>query len=164
MKREQKRTFFGVTKSKRAWNNVLVYVVLLIMFLLYFVLPGNRQALTENSANVEVVGLIPAEMRLLSIHIDDQVIERQPDGWVCVPVCAISKQRAAALAETWQSLRMIPSSLQPEAKIVDVYLYFEGDQQARIELYSEPKLLIKLPQQDRVFEPVDVAVEALLGR
>ena len=76
--------------SKRAWNNVLVYVVLLIMFLLYFVLPGNRQALTENPASVEVVGLIPAEMRLLSIHIDDQVIERQPDGWVCVPVCAIS--------------------------------------------------------------------------
>lgn len=163
MKYDQKRTILGFTLTKRAWNNVLIYAVLALMFLLYYAMPSGRDALSTDTTT-EVMGLIPAEVNLQQIVIDDQVLLRQQDGWRCRQPCSLSARQASGVAEAWLSLTMVESNQSPKAKVVDVYLYFGNDQTARIEVYAEPQLLIRLPQQDRVFEPVDVDIESLLGR
>ena len=162
MKYEQKRTIFGITLTKRAWNNILIYAVLLLMFLLYYASPRNDQPNVEPSS--EVMGLIPGHLDLQQIVIDDLTLTHNNNDWRCQSPCALSKPQTEHVVRTWLSLRMRPSELEPSAKVVDVYLYFADDQTATIEIYSAPRLLIRLPQQQRVFEPIDVTIESLLGR
>lgn len=163
MRRDDKRTVFGMTLSKRAWNNVLVYAVLLLMVLLWFSAPSSERPVkveTDDSA----VMLLPDSSVLDSILIDDQVIEKSDDGWRCQAPCSLSAQQADALASSWRTLKIKAVDIQPENKLVDVYLNFADNQHARLELYLEPRLLLRLPQQDKVFEPVGVTIEQLVGR
>lgn len=163
MKYNQKRTIFGITLTKRAWNNILIYAVLLLMFLLYYASPRDNGS-TPEQTNTEAMGLIPGHLDLQQIIIDDQTLEHSNNDWRCRQPCSLSKQQSENVARTWLSLRMQPTELEPAAKVVDVYLYFGGDQTATVEIYTEPRLLLRLPQQQRVFEPMDVTIESLLGR
>ena len=163
MKYNQKRTIFGITLTKRAWNNILIYAVLLLMFLLYYASPREQQSGSEPQST-EVMGLIPGHLDLQQIIIDDQILEHTNNDWRCQPPCALSKSQTEHVVRTWLSLRMQPSDLEPSSKVVDVYLYFADDQTATIEIYSEPRLLLRLPQQQRVFEPLNITIESLLGR
>lgn len=163
MRRTDKRTILGITLSKRGWNNVLVYVVLLIMALLWFSAPGPDRVKTP-TADPEVLTLLPENSSLDSIVIDDQVVEKAANGWRCQSPCALSQQQAASMANVWLNLNIEPADIQPSEKLVDVYLNFSDNQHARVELYLKPRLLLRLPQQDKVFQPVDATIEQLLGR
>ncbi|MGM0481926.1 MAG: hypothetical protein ACQEQZ_08345 [Pseudomonadota bacterium] len=163
MRQKDNRTIFGVTLSKRAWNNVLVYVVLLLMFLFWFSAPDSPPA-GEQSENGGAVQLMPPESGLQSIRIGDQQITLSEQGWQCQAPCSLSKQQAASLASVWLNLKITPSQQQPDQRLVDVQLGFVDNQQAVVELYTEPELLLRLPQQDKVYQPVNVTIEQLLGR
>lgn len=163
MKRKDKRTIFGITLSKRAWNNVLVYVVLLLMFLFWFSAPDSP-APGGQSKNGDTMQLMPADSGLQSIQIAEQEIRLSESGWQCSAPCALTPQQAQAVAEAWQNLEIKASSQQPTEKLLDIQLGFVGNQQALVELYTQPQLLLRLPQQDKVYQPVNVSVEQLLGR
>ncbi|WP_126784762.1 hypothetical protein [Idiomarina seosinensis] len=163
MRREEKRTVFGITLSKRGWNNVLVYAVLLLMVLLWFSAPSSERTFKEDAGDNAVM-LLPNSSVLDSILIDDQTIEKTDAGWRCAAPCSLSAQQANALASSWQNLKIKATDRQPENKLVDVYLNFADNQHARLELFLEPQLLLRLPQQDKVFEPVGVTIEQLVGR
>ncbi|MGM0526666.1 MAG: hypothetical protein ACQEQ8_10810 [Pseudomonadota bacterium] len=163
MRRDERRTVFGITLSKRAWNNVLVYAVLLLMVLLWFSAPKTERTVKVDAEDSAVM-LLPNSSVLDSILIDDQTIKKTDDGWRCQAPCSLSAQQAKALASSWRNLKIKATDMQPQNKLVDVYLNFADNQHARLELYLEPRLLIRLPQQDKVFEPVGVTIEQLVGR
>lgn len=164
MKYDKKRTIFGITLTKRAWNNILIYAVLLLMFLLYYATPTADKRTAPANDSETIIGLIPTEMQLQQIVIDNQTLEHERNDWRCRQPCSLSKQQAENIASAWLSLRMQAVSIEPTAKVVDVFLYFANDQTARIEVFSEPQLLLRLPQQQRVFAPQNVSIESLLGR
>ncbi|MFP3701574.1 hypothetical protein SB758_39485, partial [Burkholderia sp. SIMBA_013] len=63
MKVNEKRKIFGLTMTRRAWNNVLVYVILIIMVVFWYVAPPVKEeaddSITQEAESGEVIGLIP---------------------------------------------------------------------------------------------------------
>lgn len=175
MKKQQQRTIFGLTLSKRAWNNVLVYIVLLLMVLLWFVLPQPDQPLSLDSSeqnnrpksaetDASRIGLLPDDGSLERIVIEQQTLVKQQQSWHCQAPCSLNSATATAVAQQWLDLTMEPVSLEPSQLIAEVQLGFKGNQQARVMLYAAPELLLRLPQQNKVYRLPDVQVEQLLGR
>lgn len=162
MRQEERFRIFGLTLSKRARNNILIYAVLIISSVLWYVSPKMPKEALENPG--ETTQLMPAEANLSVIAIDDQVLQKVEQKWVCQAPCSLSNSQAEAVAKRWLNLSIQQTEQQPSDKLTDVLLQFADGNEARVEIYMSPQLLIKLPQQNRTFMVVDTQVEELVGQ
>lgn len=88
--------------SRRNWNNVLIFVVLVLMFVLY----GIPQRLTTPDSPTEH-RLIPAEAQLLMVSFGQQRLIQAGSQWQLQP--AVPKPRdAEKLALAWQHTLLTP--------------------------------------------------------
>ncbi|MDV6317222.1 hypothetical protein [Idiomarina sp. HP20-50] len=167
MKVNEKRKIFGLTMTRRAWNNVLVYVILIIMVVFWYVAPPVKenpdQSIAQGSASGDVIGLLPADSNLNEIQIDQLKLALTEQKWQCLKPCRLSENVAQRVAENWLALTMEPTSQQAENLITNVYFRFAGGEEARIELYAEPELIIRLPNQQQNYFVKEFTASELLG-
>jgi len=167
MKVNEKRKIFGLTMTRKAWNNVLVYVILIIMVVFWYVAPPVKEeaadSIAQEAESGEVIGLIPDDGNLRSIQIDELELALADQQWQCQSPCRLSEKAAENVAANWLALTMTPTEQQAENLITDVYFGFAGGEEARIELYAEPALIIRLPNQQQNYRVIEFTASELLG-
>lgn len=125
--------------SRRNWNNVLIFAVLILMFVLY----GIPQRLQQRMA-VEH-RLIPADAQLLMVGFASQRLVKAGPQWQLQPP-GNNQVDAAQLALAWQHSQLIPVETLPMQSRVPVA-------QASVQLVGDSMPIIWLlypdPEQSR---------------
>ncbi|MDA6067591.1 hypothetical protein OH214_10645 [Idiomarina abyssalis] len=167
MKVNEKRKIFGLTMTRRAWNNVLVYALLIIMVVFWYVAPPVKEeaekGIKDEASPGEVIGLIPDDGNLREIQIDELRLVLEEQKWQCQTPCRLSEKAAESVVENWLALTMEPTNQTAENLITDVYFRFAGGEEACVELYADPELIIRLPNQQQNFRVKEFTASQLLG-
>ncbi|RUO81140.1 hypothetical protein CWI84_03245 [Idiomarina tyrosinivorans] len=163
VKIDEKRRFFGITLSQRAWNNILVYAILLLMVVFYVIAPGNVQKVSQQAEQLEPMQLMPSDVRLQQIRIADRVYLNSPQGWVCQAPCSVSQQAAQNLAQHWLNLS-ITKTEKVGARITDVELRFAEQAPVKVTLFQAEHPVIWLPRQQQAYTILSADISQLLGQ
>mgnify|MGYP006210954385 CR=1 FL=1 len=100
-----------VKLSRRNWNNVLIFAVLILMFVLY----GIPQRLSQLSAPAP--RLIPADTELLMVAFANARLIKAGPQWQLQPAQAIPVD-AAQLALAWQHSLLTPAEVTADSSRV----------------------------------------------
>lgn len=119
--------------SRRNWNNVLIFAVLILMFVLY----GIPQRLQQKMAAEH--RLIPADSELLMVGFANQRLVKAGPQWQLQP--AVNNVDAAQLALAWQHSQLIPVDTVPMQSRVPLA-------QASVQLVGESSPIIWLLYPD----------------
>lgn len=142
----EQRTVLGITLSKRGWNNVVIYTVLIAMFLLYFSsLDSSRVARDETMqpfADATIVELSDAAHRLVRVGNQWQLEQGE-----------LTEEEQQRWLQSWQNLQLraydglltgleyrVEVTLADAERPVDVAVFFTPD-----------RTLVALPGYDQVF-------------
>lgn len=145
-----RRTVLGITLSKRGWNNVVVYTVLIAMFLLYFSsLDTDRMAGDETYrpfADATIVELSDASNQLVRVGNRWQ-LERGD----------LTPQQQQDWLERWRTLELTPYDglLSGREYRVEVFLADRAQPLDIAVFSSAERTLVALPDQDQVFVSKD---------
>tara|TARA_Y100001951_G_C11248157_1_gene244691 strand:- start:400 stop:924 length:525 start_codon:yes stop_codon:yes gene_type:complete len=120
--------------SRRNWNNVLIFAVLILMFVLY----GIPQRLQQKSSAEH--RLIPADAQLLMVGFANQRLVKAGPQWQLQPQSNIQVD-AGQLALAWQHSQLIPVDTVPMQSRVPVA-------QASVQLVGETSPVIWLLYPD----------------
>lgn len=125
--------------SRRNWNNVLIFAVLILMFVLY----GIPQRLAERTEREH--RLIPADTELLMVAFGEQRLIKAGPQWQLQPASALPVD-AAKLALAWQHSLLTPVDVASDTSRVPVA-------QASVQLVGQTAPLIWLlyPAEDSQF-------------
>ncbi|MGX5915434.1 hypothetical protein ACR0ST_11945 [Aliidiomarina sp. Khilg15.8] len=140
------RTVLGITLTKRGWNNVVIYTVLIAMFLLYFSsMEGNRVARDEvlrPFADNTIVELSDASHHLVRVGNRWQLQRGE-----------LSEEAQQRWLQSWQNLELTPHDglLTGLEYRVEVTL---ADAERPVEVavfFTRDRALVGLPGYDQVF-------------
>ncbi|MCC5855233.1 MAG: hypothetical protein JJU10_06065 [Idiomarina sp.] len=146
-----KRTVLGFTLTKRGWNNVLIYVVLIIMFIFYFIGHDSgriaRGELFQPFVDRTLVELADRNYRVVRVGN-----RWQQDAGEPLSDATISRWR-----EGWQelTLEVYDGLLEGREYSVEVSFADFPEPQAIGVFYSRHGLLVALPGADQVFRVVE---------
>ena len=98
--------------SRRNWNNVLIFAVLILMFVLYGMPQRLQQKMTPEQR------LIPADAQLLMVGFADRRLVKAGPQWQIQP--ATDNVDAAKLALAWQHSQLVPVDTVPMQSRVPV--------------------------------------------
>ena len=84
--------------SKRGWNNVLIFGVLIIVFLFNF----SHKLLLKPKVHQRT--LISSELMIVEIKTPDFSIKRVGRSWVSEPNLGLSEHQLSLLVQNWQNL------------------------------------------------------------
>jgi hypothetical protein len=104
--------------SKRGWNNVLIFGVLIIVFLFNF----SHKLLLKPKVHQRTV--ISSELMVVEIKTPDFAIKRSGRSWISEPNLGLSEHQLSLLVQNWQSLplQVQAAIVQPsDAFIMQVY-------------------------------------------
>lgn len=149
------RTLLGITLSKRGWNNVIIYVVLILMFAFYFM--GHRddpaaERHLQPFADQVLVGLSDNQNELIRVGNHWQLQRGE-----------LSEEEQEQWLRAWQNVELsvhegllqgreygVEITLMNVAAPVNVAVFFDADQ-----------VLLALPGYDHVFEVISPEADAL---
>ncbi len=104
--------------SKKGWNNVLIFGVLIIRFLFNF----SHKLLLKPKVYERTV--ISREMMIVEIQTPDFSIKRSGRSWISEPSLGLSEHQLSLLAQNWQTLPLSTQAaiVQPQSPfIIQVY-------------------------------------------
>jgi len=84
--------------SKRGWNNVLIFGVLIIVFLFNF----SHKLLLQPKVHQRT--LISSELMIVEIKTPDFSIKRAGRSWTSEPNLGLSEHQLSLLVQNWQTL------------------------------------------------------------
>lgn len=149
MKKQQseQRTILGVTFSRRGWNNVLIYSVLIMMFVLYFINHNSGRMAGDESfkpfAVYSIVELRDSNYKLIRIGNEWELRNGQ---------LSTSEQRNWLSA--WQELTVEPYDGLLEGQEYSVIVAVadqERQMQVSVFFADDERVLVALPGYDTAF-------------
>lgn len=153
------RTILGMTLTKRGWNNVLIYVVLIFMFVFYF-LGHKQQSMSEAKyaapfAQAPIVALEDKHYSLVRLGNDwrqergDSLTEDQIKHWVAA----------------WQQLEVQESTLPLSGQEyrIDITLLDEQEAVGIVVFFSAEYVLLALEHSDYVYQVMSDTTFLRLG-
>lgn len=90
--------------TRKAWNNVIIIAVLLMIFTLQF----SHQWFNPSSAPARHLTILPPDAVVLSINLGDNKVERIGENWRIQPPRQLSSEQLAAWVLRWQQLALAP--------------------------------------------------------
>lgn len=141
------RTIFGLTLSKRGWNNVIIYVVLAFMFIFYFLGQDSVRMSSDESFRPFAV------FNIVELRDNRHDLIRVGNQWELREGQLNSAQQRAWLS-AWQNLTLksYDGLLEGDEYSVEVSV---ADQEGvlRIAVFFKPNaVLVALPGYDQVFQ------------
>ncbi|WP_435236098.1 hypothetical protein ACR30L_00470 [Psychromonas sp. PT13] len=118
--------------SRKGWNNVLIFSVLLIIFVFNF-----SQKLTL-SPKVHQRSVIPESVTIVEIKTPDYQITRLGRSWQSEPTLGLSEQQLNTVVDNWQHLKLTtqdPVSENAAPYTIQVYIA-DQDQPIIVQLYQ----------------------------
>lgn len=147
--------------SRRSWNNVLIFVVLILMFVLYDI----PQRLTESRHQVEA-RLVPENSELLMVAFTRQRLVKAGTQWQLQPVSLLNSIDANQLALAWQHTRLveIEANVQSRVPVAQASLQLAGSREPLLWLLYPHESGFYLLQQTGAagFYRLDASQAALL--
>lgn len=144
------RTVLGITLSKRGWNNVLIYVVLIFMFVFYFL--GNDSGKVASKRTWQpfqerfIVALADAQVSL--VRVGNRWEQRQSNG------VELTVEQQQQWLQAWQniSLEVSDGLLQGREYQVEITFADEAESWVVGVFFSQGRTLVALPEFDYVFQ------------
>lgn len=118
--------------SRKGWNNVLIFSVLLIVFVTNF---SHKLSL---SPKVHQRTVISEDLTILEIKTPDFRIKRSGRTWQREPSLGLSEQQLSTLVNNWQSIELdthLPVSNDVAPYLIEVYTT-DKTQPIIVELYQ----------------------------
>ena len=143
----EKRRFFGLTFKKSTWNNIIVYVVLIIVATFWFAFPNPNTKISSGPTQ----SLVGKSDELTGIEFAGSKYQLKEQQWTCQGDCIQSQEQVLALINQWLQLAISATSQRPQGDPVIVTLYFGNDNYAEVELYDKPTVMLRLPQQGQLY-------------
>lgn len=141
------RTVLGFTLSKRGWNNVLIYLVLILMFIFYFL--GHDSGKIASGTRWQPF----AEKTLVAISDYKVSLMRVGNNWQQQAGTPMSESAQTKWLNAWQELSLEPTEQLLAGREYQVELTFADQPQSwRVGLFiHNGKALVALPGADQVF-------------
>jgi hypothetical protein len=117
--------------TRRQWNNILIFAVLILMFALY----GIPQRLAQLKQSEQ--RLIPADSQLLSVAFSQNRLVQHSGRWHLQPAAGFTAAQIEQQALAWQHSILTPSAIVPSKDWVPIA-------QASVQLVGELSPLIWL--------------------
>ncbi|AGH80013.1 hypothetical protein PCNPT3_00355 [Psychromonas sp. CNPT3] len=86
--------------SKRGWNNVLIFGILIIFFLFNF----SQKLLLKVKHNDHT--LIDSQLVIIEIKTPDFSLKRNGRSWISEPSLGLSEEQLALLVHNWQNIEL----------------------------------------------------------
>ena len=120
--------------SRRAWNNVIIFAMLLMIVLFN----STHNILTGSMGEDEISApLLPADSVLMTLDFSGQKIERIGRGWRLRPAESVAEADLAELVNAWHSTNMARTEDYPEAEPLIVVVWLAGESKGRVyQFYS----------------------------
>ncbi|RUO26797.1 hypothetical protein CWE09_08925 [Aliidiomarina minuta] len=154
-KNSDTRTLLGMTLSKKGWNNVVIYIVLILMFAFYFM--GHRDDQSAEShlqpfADQVLVGLSDNERELIRVGNRWQLQRGE-----------LSQEEQAKWLSAWQNieLRVHEGLLQGQEYGIEIILLDVNEPVNVAVFFTADKTLVALPGYDHVFKVMNPEPDAL---
>jgi len=147
--------------SKRAWNNVLI-VSMLVMILLF---NSTNNILNGGNSEASIVPLIPEDGILMTLEIGDVKVERIGRGWRANATPIIPEVELATLVQTWTQAQMISYDLLSEEQPFVVIAWLAGAPEGLVfQLYpADQDTLVKFQQQWYIIQDTALSQFVLPG-
>lgn len=147
--------------SKRAWNNVLI-VSMLVMILLF---NSTNNILNGDNYEASIVPLIPEDGILMTLEIGDIKVERIGRGWRANTTPVIPEVDLATLVQTWTQAQMISYELPSEDQPFVVIAWLAGAPEGLVfQLYPAAQgTLVKFQQQWYIVQDTPLSQFVLPG-
>lgn len=120
--------------SKRGWNNVLIFGILLIIFIFHF---SQQLSLTSQNSQRTV---IPSSLTIVEIETPDFIITRVGRNWKSNPSIGISSDKLKEIVNNWQTMPLDTLTEQNIPQSDFVIKFFSAEQ-------VQP-IIVQLHQQD----------------
>ncbi|GLS92668.1 hypothetical protein GCM10007916_37400 [Psychromonas marina] len=134
--------------SKRGWNNVLIFAVLIVVFLFNF----SHKLLLQPKVHERT--LISNDAMIVEIKTPDFSIKRVGRSWISEPNLGLSEHQLSLLVQNWQTLPLQTKNAQVAPKdpfIMQVYTANEA-QPIIVKLIQEgDDYLLQTDQQMSLF-------------
>ena len=147
--------------SKKGWNNVLIFGVLLIIFVFNF----RQQLNFSNSAPQRPV--ISPELTIVEIQTPDYVMTRTGREWKREPSINLSKENLQSIVNNWQTLPLTVLNLQslPSSSFILSFFVIEQDQPIIVQLHQQPngQYILQVNEDTFLALPVE-QLTAFIGR
>ncbi|WP_343858752.1 hypothetical protein [Aliiglaciecola litoralis] len=146
--------------SRKAWNNVLIFSVL-IMILLF---NTTNNILTGSLDEDAPVPLLPDGAILMTLQMPDLTLERIGQGWRTSKPSALSESQLQALTQRWQTSQMVKyQEGTPKDMPLVVIAWLAGENSGRVyQLYGAGEHTLVLYEQ-QLFKISNVAVEQFIA-
>lgn len=105
--------------SKKGWNNVLIFGVLLVIFIFNFKQPLR---LSTKNAQQSVISL---ELTIVEIETPDYVIKRVGRNWESKPSMGASSEKLERIVNNWQTIpldTLTEQNLPPSSFILKFFI------------------------------------------
>lgn len=109
--------------SKKGWNNVLIFAVLIIMFIFNF---SHKLLL---SPKVSERTIIDKQLTIVELHTPDFTIKRIGRSWISKPEMRLSQQQLTSLMHNWQHLKLTVQPVLKNPKNPFVIQVYNSDQE-----------------------------------
>lgn len=141
-----KRTIFGLTLSKRGWNNVIIYVVLIFMFAFYFLGHESGRIASEESFKPFAV------YNIVELRDRTHDLVRVGNQWELREGQLTSAEQSRWL-DAWQSLtlREYKGLLEGDEYQVEISVADQDGTLLVAVFIQDEKTLVALPGYDQVF-------------
>ncbi|MFT6898338.1 MAG: hypothetical protein ACJA13_002758 [Paraglaciecola sp.] len=145
--------------TQRAWNNVLIFSMLLLIVL--FNLTGGLFKRDDPNPS-PFIQLLPLNAVVMSIELDSRTIERVGRGWRLLPDGA-DPQFLAALVANWQQaeLEAIGQVKLKPTQVVTVWL--AGEEQGRVYLFAQEGSDMLVQINGKIYKVLNMTWPALLN-
>lgn len=144
------RTVLGFTLSKRGWNNVLIYVVLILMFVFYFL--GHDSGKIASASRWQPF----AERTLVAISDHKVSLVRVANNWEQRAGNTLAANAQARWLQAWQELSLEPSEQLLAGREYQVELTFADEAESwKVGVFFyNGEAFVALPGADQVFRVV----------
>lgn len=124
-----------IRMSRKAWNNIIIFAMLLMIFLFN----ATTNILNNPDDKNQPVGLLPEHSLLMTLQSNGFEIQRIGTGWRLVPAADITQEQVHAIVENWQMTTITPiETPSPENNSLIVIAWLAGvDQGLVFQLYQQ---------------------------
>jgi len=109
--------------SKKGWNNVLIFAVLIVMFTFNF----SHKLLLSPKTDERTI--IDKQLTIVELHSPDFTIKRVGRGWASKPEMGLSQQQLTSLMHNWQQLKLTAQATLKNPQSPFVIQVYTSDQQ-----------------------------------
>lgn len=145
--------------TQRAWNNVLIFSMLLLIAL--FNLSGGLFNNSDND-NSGLTELLPQNAVVMSIEIDARTIERVGRGWRLLPDGA-DAQLLAAVVNNWQQTKLEATGQVKLIHTQAVTVWLAGEEQGRVYLFAEVGSDVLVQIKEHLYKVLNMTWQDLLS-